>query len=427
MRLRPLFVTSALCFLSQVQPAIAETIECGSGDVQCLIAAVSQANADPKKTIIYLVGGTYLLTNIDNVTNGPNGLPSIVTPIKIESGEEGATLARAADAPEFRFFNIGSAGDLTLDGVTLTGGVGRHIDGGAIFNDRGKVTMIDVALTQNFASLTGAVSNSGGTAVFTRTLFERNISDFGTGALSSINGEVRISQSIFLRNSGLFGPAVEFVAGTLSIDKTTFNNNFGLSPMLRSTATAFISDSTFVGNFSGDASAAAISNGGTMRVTNTSFLQNRGSRFCGGIVSNSGALTLTNTTFAQNIYNCPDGGFVTPILGVNPTRLQNTIVSHDTEDLPSCIGPFTSLGNNLLDPAPDTDPKCPINLLQPTDLIAEAALGVLTDDGTPGNAHVPLLGESPAIDAAKAAACTKKDQIGQPRQPKCDIGAVEFY
>jgi hypothetical protein len=33
----------------------------------------------------------------------------------------------------------------------------------------------------------------------------------------------------------------------------------------------------------------------------------------------------------------------------------------------------------------------------------------LGDDGTAGNAHVPLLPDSPAIDAANKAACPKKD------------------
>ncbi len=80
-----------------------------------------------------------------------------------------------------------------------------------------------------------------------------------------------------------------------------------------------------------------------------------------------------------------------------------------------------SLGNNVIgDPSP-----CNMSI-QLTDRLGDAGLGNLVDDGTPGNAHFPLLPDSQAIDGANAAACPKKDQIGRPRTAHCDIGAVEF-
>src|SRR5262249_53079161 len=86
-----------------------------------------------------------------------------------------------------------------------------------------------------------------------------------------------------------------------------------------------------------------------------------------------------------------------------------------------CAGTLTSGGNNLI-----RDPVgCAINL-QPSDLTGDAGLGPFTDDGTPGNGHFPLLPTSRAIDAANASVCPEKDQIGQPRKPHCDIGAIEF-
>ena len=59
--------------------AEAETFDCGAGDIQCLIAAINEANADPHRTTIRLAGGTYALTSVNNDTDGPNGLPSIVS------------------------------------------------------------------------------------------------------------------------------------------------------------------------------------------------------------------------------------------------------------------------------------------------------------------------------------------------------------
>jgi hypothetical protein len=57
---------------------------CARGDVHCLIVAIDQANANgqPENTI-RLETGTYTLTNIDNETDGPNGLPSITSTLTI--------------------------------------------------------------------------------------------------------------------------------------------------------------------------------------------------------------------------------------------------------------------------------------------------------------------------------------------------------
>jgi hypothetical protein len=59
----------------------------------------------------------------------------------------------------------------------------------------------------------------------------------------------------------------------------------------------------------------------------------------------------------------------------------------------------------------------------------------LRDNGGAGNAHFPVLGQSPLIDAGGLIStnCTKFDQIGQPRVDgdgdrlrECDIGAIEY-
>ena len=63
MKVTVTFCLVLICSLSQISTAVAETIDCGSGDVQCLIAAINQANANPNKTTIRLAGGTYLLTS----------------------------------------------------------------------------------------------------------------------------------------------------------------------------------------------------------------------------------------------------------------------------------------------------------------------------------------------------------------------------
>jgi hypothetical protein len=70
------------------------------------------------------------------------------------------------------------------------------------------------------------------------------------------------------------------------------------------------------------------------------------------------------------------------------------------------------------------------------DLIGlDPRMGDLTDNGEPGEAHVPLLAGSPLIDAGGKvfASCSPRDQLGNRRRDgdhdgiiECDIGAVEF-
>src|SRR5262249_6130202 len=104
--------------------------------------------------------------------------------------------------------------------------------------------------------------------------------------------------------------------------------------------------------------------------------------------------------------------------------LQNTILALNTATAgtaPDCVGPITSLGNNLIG-----DPTGCTITLQPSDLTGDPGFDAFTDNGTPGNGHFPLLPTSHAIHGGNDAACPPTDQLGQPRVGVCDIGAIEF-
>ena len=80
----------------------AKTLYCDAGDVTCLIDAINQANANGEKNTIRLKAGTYTLTDVDNTTpDGPNGLPSITSPLTIKGeGADTTILERAASAED---------------------------------------------------------------------------------------------------------------------------------------------------------------------------------------------------------------------------------------------------------------------------------------------------------------------------------------
>ena len=442
--------------------AEAETIDCGAGDVQCLIAAINEANADPHTTTIRLAGGTYALTSVDNDTDGPNGLPSIVSPLTIDGASSGAILTRLAGIPGFRILHVGASGRLTLQGVTITntfdlgftgnrgsglfndGGVVTVVDSsfieneiadaGALHNNQGVVRIIDSAFTGNFGSGGAGVTSAGGVVDIRRTVFENN-NGLVAGGLWSMDADVRIVDSRFTGGSGHFGVGgVRVSGGTASIIRTTFAGNVGDPSggiLVEAQGTVIVRDSAFVENRGFGGGGGLFNQNGTVDVTNTTFARNVAGSLSvrGSAILNFGKTTIVNSTFAQN--TSIGTGTSSVIANVNvfadvntaEMLLQNTILVHssDNEFAQDCAGIITSLGNNLIG-----DPSSCIITLQPSDLTGDAGLGQLVDDGTAGKAHYPLLLDSQAIDAANDAACLRKDQIGQPRHPECDIGAIEF-
>jgi hypothetical protein len=135
-------------------------------------------------TINLFSNGFYTLTEPDNWEYGPNGLPQISGKITING--QGATIQRATNAPKFRFLYISgglsyetntgvglAAGSLTLNNLTLTGGLAKGGDaagqagggagmGGAIFN-QGTLAMTAVNLIANTAmGGLGGLAHSGG-------------------------------------------------------------------------------------------------------------------------------------------------------------------------------------------------------------------------------------------------------------------------
>ncbi len=176
----------ALAVALGASDASAATVPCSSS---ALVSAITTANgATGAQTVDLTPGCTYTLTSAaSDPWYGPNGLPAIRNTITING--HGATIARSGTTP-FRFFFVGPAtgsgyvgpgnpgGNLTLNDMTLTGGLakggaggadqgggGGAGMGGAIFN-QGTLTLRRVTLSQNTAQggAGGAVSgaNAGG-------------------------------------------------------------------------------------------------------------------------------------------------------------------------------------------------------------------------------------------------------------------------
>ncbi|MCJ7715873.1 MAG: hypothetical protein MUO54_05055, partial [Anaerolineales bacterium] len=339
------------------------SVSCDSLD---LVDKITKANQNPGSDILELAQGcTYELSWIEDMTNGNNGLPTILSEITINGN--GATIQRAENADHFRIFQVGKKANLTLNDLTIQNGYADgsednyYVDlGGAILNF-GFLNVNSVLITDNYARYVGGVYNAEGTVdIVNSTISYNNADNLTNGILNAGKGLMEIYQST-ISNNGLitYGDAI-WNNGTLRVYNSTISDNAGVGIENDKDASGPGKVSLVYVTFSGN--AAALNS-----VTET--------------------ITILNTLFGPH---------------------QNAACSSST----SVFG----LGTNM-----DTDGSCNITTVSPNSL----KLGPLAGNGGPTQTHE--LGQgSVAIDAA-AGECPVNDQRGihRPQNAACDVGAFE--
>ena len=173
---QPLAVLALWLVLGQL-PALAATIAVGGACT--LVDAITAANADAPSggcpagsgadTIVLLAKSVQTLTNVNNNTHGPTGLPMVSSVITIAG--QGSTIARASEAPDFRLFTVGSTGNLTLQETMVSGGITHDFPrGSGVGNRYGTVTIINSTISGNEASDGGGgVGNRYGIVTITNS------------------------------------------------------------------------------------------------------------------------------------------------------------------------------------------------------------------------------------------------------------------
>ena len=385
------------------RPAFAAVLECPSGDVACLIAAINTANANGEVNTIRLAAGTYTLAAADNDADGPNGLPSITSALTIVGdGAANTIVEREASAPPFRLLHVGQAGLLRLEGVTVRGGFTRSNPLGPVFaggglHNRGTVIISQSTVAGNMhsGSSGGGIFSSGRLVIVKSIIADNRATQGFGGGLWSLPGAIIVNSTI----SGNVAPSGGGVStGGFSTD-----------------GSATVIGSTIADNFADEGNGGGLlSMSGSVVIINSTIARNRNRTGRGsGIAVGTGI--VTNSTIALN-----RGG--PALLASSALALQNTILALNAPGsiAPDCAGAVTSLDNNFFG-----DPRCATTLL-PQDQTGDPGLGDFTDDGTPGGGHVPLVAGSAAIDAGNDGACLPTDQRGQRRVGRgCDIGAIE--
>lgn len=178
-----------------------------------------------------LVGSVNLALAEDTLF-GPTALV-VSTPITIRGNANGIAIARDTSTSVLRLFQVTAGASLTLDSITVTGGMARGADGttigengaiglgGAVFN-QGTLSIIASAFIAN--SAIGGFAGAGGQDGPSRG-----------GAIYSEEGAVHVINSTFSGNvvaSGAvagaaqtFGGAVYAINGTVTIRNSTLTNN----------------------------------------------------------------------------------------------------------------------------------------------------------------------------------------------------------
>ena len=301
-----------------------------------------------------------------------------------------------------RIFRSVAGSNVVLSGMRFTAGNGVSTvntgSGGAILNDAGNMTLLDLIVTNNNTS-----GSAGG------------IRNSGTGSLMTVN------RCIIANNTSATSSA-----GGLQ--------NF-------STSTLTVLNSTFTGNVSGGGTVGggAMQLNGLASVSNSTLSGNTSNTTGGGgaINSNGSLLLLTNVTISGNTSTGNGGGLHRGTTNPNGF-IRNSIIARNSgaaasPDVTNSAGGLASQGNNIIG-AVGTSTGWVMSDQQNVDPL----LTPLGFHGGFGMTHI-LLAASPAINTGQNCvvdlscatqnppAPLKTDQrgVGRPFGANVDVGAVE--
>lgn len=223
---------------------------------------------------------------------------------------------------------------------------------------------------------------------------------------------VTILDSAFINNEAEEGGAIFMDHGILTIDRSHFARNTALfsGGVIRSfEGSITVAKSSFIDNYSALSGGVIELQLGKLVIANSTFSNNSAHGIGGAIYVIDSDVSLTHLTMIND--RADGGGDAISVLGGN-VNLRNSIIAGggQAED---CRGGLAHREGNL-----SLDGTC-----------AQLPYGedVLLGDLTGAPVRYPLLGFSPALDAASERFCLETDQIGTPRPQGggCDIGAIE--
>ncbi len=343
--------------------ASAATLDVGC-DVSSLVSAIQQANGASGPTTLNLAGGcTYALTQLNNSTNGGNGLPVITTsqPVTIEGNA--STITRNPSAPAFRILQVGSGANVSINQLAITGGLvnvnggcrvflAASCGGGVLVLAGGTLRVTNGAIVANtvsqFINPTGGGIANLGTLSLVRSVVRGNHATtsmfggapVGAGIWNGSTGSVHLNTTSVTRNSIVAsqgaGARLSNEGGTVTMQTTSVSSNGvnasgghgPLRPNARAsgggiqndgnlTATSVViransvTQAAQVGPLNNVACGGGIDGTGTLNLNGSQVLANHvggGANGFGGGIGYAGRVTLTATDVRFNSASTDGGG-----------------------------------------------------------------------------------------------------------------------
>jgi hypothetical protein len=372
----PAFASAAEITVNTIADQPPSTPECAGAANDCsLRQAIDLANKQAGPDTVVLPAGGYALTiKGSGEDEGKSGdLDVVKGSVVTVKGTGARTTTVSATGLGDRVFDVLEGGQLTLSGLTVSGGEAIGEDGGGIRVEQAGLLLEGVAVRNNVSSKRG----------------------YGGGIISE-RSSLTIVASLLAenRNSG-DGGGFESNESQVAIVNTTIANNV--------VDTSLYPESPGWGAFGGGAEV----DDGTLRMQNVTVSGNSIRDGNGGGEGEGAGLAVYKTVTSEFV---------------------NTIVSGNTatevEKTGQCYEPVTSIGHNLEAPEPAGEPRC---FSGPTDLIGDPLLRPLANNGGETDTMALRWG-SPAINTGDPANCPATDQRGvkRPQLGTCDIGAFEF-
>jgi len=190
-----------------------------AGSVSALIADINLSNTAGGSNTISLTAPTtspYILTAVNNSTlYGYNGLPVIAANDNLTILGNGHTIERSKAAPAFRLLQVASGGSLTLENLTLQGGLCQSTSiyddgGGAIYND-GMLVLNGATVQDNTAEASNPFDALGG-GIYS-----------GAGSVTLEGGSIvlnNVAEAIYGYGGGLYA-----VSSTVTVTAATLESN----------------------------------------------------------------------------------------------------------------------------------------------------------------------------------------------------------
>jgi fibronectin-binding autotransporter adhesin len=257
--------------------------------------------ANAPNTLVFSTSGTFSTPQTITLTLGTLTVP---TNHAVAIDGPGGGLVTISGGGEFQVVNVPTSATATLEGITITDGLGTF--GGGVENN-GTLSLINTNLEGNSASQVGGGLLSTGTVSITGGTIAGNSAGGGGGL--SIVGSLHLTNATITNNSASGnGGGVAFSAGSnhgsLTVTGTTFANNTagaGAGLYIGSGA-ATITGGALTGNSASAGSGGAVfEHAGSLAITSTAFTGDTATFGSGGAIEVAGgSLTGINLTLQTN-------------------------------------------------------------------------------------------------------------------------------